>query len=344
MGKPSQKSQTKGSGTVYIDTPIQYLKGVGPHLAKVFQRRGITTFGDLLEWYPRAYQDRRAAVSIRSLKEEEVVSLKAHIVGVRSIPLGKSKRRIWEVVVRDESGMIRCKYFRTPYKGYFERFTAGDAVRVEGKVTNYRGSLEFHHPDIRDLKAEEDLGDQIVPLYTETEGLSPARLQKIIKSSIDLAKGNIPETLPAWIVKKYDLVERERAYRGLHQPTVESYSGLSTGTSPFHKRIKFEEFFWMQMILMARRSKVIQQKSEILKKDPEEILLPVLGRLGFELTDDQQKTLTEILSDLRKGTPMHRMVQGDVGSGKTAVAFLSAAYVMAHGHQCALMAPTEILA
>lgn len=134
-----------------LDTSIQYIKGVGPKLGDLFARKGMRTIQDLFEFYPRAYEDQRAARQISTLKAEDIVSLKAKIVSTHSVNLGRSKRKMYDVTVQDSSGRIHCKFFRVPYKGYFERFSPHKEVRVVGKVTEYRGRLEFHHPDIRDM-------------------------------------------------------------------------------------------------------------------------------------------------------------------------------------------------
>ena len=162
-----------------LETEIQFLKGVGPKLGDVLSRKGIKTVQDLIENYPRAYEDRRAARTISSLKPNELVSLKAQVANVSSFNMGKSRRKIYDVTLSDSSGKIHCKFFRVPYRGYFERFRVGETVRVVGKVTFYRSVLEFHHPDLEEIKPEEDeVKDQILPIYPETEGLSTRQIQK----------------------------------------------------------------------------------------------------------------------------------------------------------------------
>ncbi|HPI41914.1 MAG TPA: OB-fold nucleic acid binding domain-containing protein, partial [Pseudobdellovibrionaceae bacterium] len=140
-----------------LDTSIQFLKGVGPKLGALFERQGIKTIQDLLEFYPRSYEDQRAARNISSLKADEVVGIKAQVVSVYSLNLGRSARKMYDVVLKDSSGKVHCKYFRVPYKGYFDRLTAGKNVRVVGKVTNYKGRIEFHHPDIRDIEEDDEI-------------------------------------------------------------------------------------------------------------------------------------------------------------------------------------------
>src|SRR6185312_3005246 len=185
------------------ETHIQYLKGVGPKLGDVLRRRGVATIGELLEWFPRGYEDRRAARNIASLEAGQVVSLEATVQAVRSIAMGKSYRKMYEVVIADSSGRIACKYFRTPYKGYFERFATHQKVRVAGKVTLYRNRLEFHHPDLQAVYEDDPVeDDKLIPLYTDTEGLSPAKLRKLMQTAIvELIEREklVPESLAPWL-------------------------------------------------------------------------------------------------------------------------------------------------
>jgi ATP-dependent DNA helicase RecG len=166
-----------------LDTPVQYLKGVGPKLGDTLLKREIRTVGDLLEYYPRAYEDQRAARNIASLRPEEIVSLKARIAKVNALPLGRTQRKIYDVVLKDASGQVHCKFFRVPYKGYFQRFQPMQEVRVVGKVTSYKGRIEFHHPDIRDIENDEMPEDALVPIYTEIEGLSRGKILRIIQGA-----------------------------------------------------------------------------------------------------------------------------------------------------------------
>ena len=171
-----------------LETEIQYLKGVGPKLGALFSRNGIKTVADLITHFPRAYEDRRAARNIDTLKPGDIVSLKASIVSLASFNMGRSSRKIFDVLVRDSSGQIRCRYFRVPYKGYFERFKPNQEVRVVGRVTDYRGRVEFHHPDIKDVDPAEDLQDDLIPIYVENEGLSSAKITKLVHSVFEQIK------------------------------------------------------------------------------------------------------------------------------------------------------------
>ena len=238
------------------DTHIQYLKGVGPKLGDVLRRRGVATVGQLLEWFPRTYEDRRRARNINTLADGQIVSLKARIRNVRSIPMGRSHRKIYEIMLSDVSGSISCKFFRTPYKGYFERFTPHQEVRVSGKVILYRGRLEFHHPDIQPLyDSDEEATDQLIPLYTDTDGLSPHKIRKLMGVAIGelIHKDIVPEAFPSWLREKYQLLRRAEALRQIHIPPQESVDAFLNFRSPAQRRIIFEEFFWIELSMALEK-------------------------------------------------------------------------------------------
>lgn len=326
-----------------LDTSLQYIKGVGPKLGSLFSRKGIKTISDLLEFYPRAYEDQRAARNIASLRPDEVVSIKAQIVAVHAVPMGRSSRKMYDVVVRDSSGQIHCKFFRVPYKGYFERFKPFSEVRVVGKVTHYRSRIEFHHPDIRDIEPDDENQDQLVPLYTEIEGLSTTKIQKIIQASLAQLAEWPEEALPVWMRQKYELMDRKSALLQIHNPPPELAKEFIELKSTAHRRLIFEEFFWLELFLASRKSGFKKESAPVIQNDGQ-LIYKLLLSLPFEPTKAQTRVFKEIKQDLEKGSPMHRLVQGDVGSGKTMVSFLAAVYAAESSFQSCLMAPTEILA
>ncbi len=323
-----------------FDTSVQFVKGIGPKLGDFLRSRGIERVQDLLEYYPRAYEDRRAVCHIQSLVPDQLVSLKAHIHKVRSMPMGKSNRRIWEVVVADSTGRIACKYFRMPYKGYFERFEPFQEVRVIGKVTHYRGTMEFHHPDIHPTAQDEVNENSLVPIYAAIEGLTSSKISRLLKT---LLTQSIPETLPAWIREKYALLSLDPALKQIHQPPVELGDQFLSFSSPAQRRVIFDEFFTLELHLALKKAGLEKERST-----------PIAARglwsealknnLTFRLTQAQLRAFQEITLDLQKPHPMHRLVQGDVGSGKTLVALMAAAFAAEGGVQTALMVPTELLA
>ena len=327
---------------LYYDTDIQYIKGVGPHIAGLLARRSIYKIKDLFETYPRAYEDRRAARNLASLTPGELVSVVVQVKSVFSQNLGRSNKKMFIVQVYDSSATIICKYFRVPYKAYFERLQPGKKVRVVGKLSSYKGKLEFHHPDIRDFDEEEN-SDALIPLYSDFEGLSPTRLRKILELAFTELKDRHPDLLPQTILEKYKLVSREEALKTLHFPPASASKDFANFRSPAHERIIFEEFFWLELYLAAQKMG-IQKEKALAFVDQRSLIKKMLASLSFELTNAQKRCLEEVIADLKKDQPMHRLVQGDVGSGKTMVALLAAAFVIEQKCQVALMVPTEILA
>lgn len=326
--------------SLQIDTDIQYVKGVGPKLGDLFRRRGIFRVRDLLEFYPRTYEDRRAVRHIQSLVPDQLVSIKARILKIRSMFLGRSKRKMYEIVIGDSTGRISCKFFRVPYRGYFERFEANQEVRVIGKVTFYRGSKEFHHPDIHPITAEDENENDLIPIYTEIEGLSSARMARLIQTVVGQP---IPDPLPTWIREKFSLLPLETAIRTIHDPPLEEADRFLSFQSKAQRRVIFDEFFLVELNLAIKRAGIEREKATPIV-NPGKKSKDLISRLEFQLTGAQEKAFQDIVSDLKKPHPMHRLVQGDVGSGKTMVAFLAATYAAESNAQTALMVPTEILA
>lgn len=326
-----------------LDTSIQYLKGVGPKLGDIFSRKGLKTLGDLFEFYPRAYEDQRAARNIASLKVNDIVSIKAQVVSVHSVNMGRSSRKMYDVLVRDATGQIHCKYFRVPYKGYFERFKPFTEVRVVGKVIEYRGRAEFHHPDIRDIEPGEETQDALIPLYTEIEGLATAKIMKLIRLAFTQLEEWPEEVLPKWVLEKYGLKKRQDALKEIHYPDPARAQEYAEFKSQAQRRIIFEEFFWLELYLASRKVGFQKDNAPQITNRGDK-LRALLQSLPFEMTGAQKRVFSEIKADLEKSHPMHRMVQGDVGSGKTLVSFMAAIYAAESGYQSCLMAPTEILA
>lgn len=327
-----------------LSTPVQFLKGVGPQLGSVLNKRGITTVGDLMHHYPRAFEDRRAARSIDSLQDGDLVSMTAKIRFVKAIPMGRSSRKIYDVGITDPTGIIHCKFFRVPYRGYFDRFQPDQEVRVVGKVINYRGRLEFHHPDLRAVDDSEDNKDAVIPIYPEIETITTTRLGKLIQGAFkELAKEKaFQEPFPKPMLRENNLITQEEALRLLHFPPADSARDFNQRKSAAHHRVIFEEFFWLELSLAFKRAGF--KKDKAIPIHSKGVLAQKLeAALPFSLTGAQKRAYDEILADLFKHEPMSRLVQGDVGSGKTLVAFMAACAAIESNQQVCLMAPTEIL-
>ena len=383
-----------------LDTPVQFIKGVGPKLGEILRKRGVETVQDLLEWFPRAYEDRRAARNIRSLVPDELVSLRAQVVRVSSFNMGKSSRKIYDVTLRDATGSIHCKFFRIPYKGYFDRFQPGQNVRVIGKVALYRGQLEFSHPDIQDDDGEDTQEDALIPVYPESEGMTNRQIRKLVNlalqeirvnyahelnpsakpqtnryggavsapttsgprlgktalssrmpTAVKRGRGNSYEPptpapiekLPDWMREKYHLAGRFDSLEKIHNPPKEAGKDFIDQSSPYHRRVIFEEFFWLELYLAAKKWGLKKEGAPAF--EPKLQLVEKLKQaLPFQLTGAQERSLGEIVRDLAKPHPMHRLVQGDVGSGKTLVALMASLVAIENKFQSAIMVPTEILA
>jgi ATP-dependent DNA helicase RecG len=272
-----------------------------------------------------------------------MVSIKAQVLKVRSFAMGRSRRKIWEVLVGDPSGRISCKYFRTPYKGYFERFQPFQEVRVVGKVTQYRGVLEFHHPDIHPIGQEEENENELIPIYTEIEGFSSAKFARLVRAVLANKDLVYPDPLPASLREKRDLMPLERALREVHMPPIEQGDLFLKFEAPAQRRLIFDEFFLVELHLALKRAGIEKEDAEPIASSGR-LARRLEESLEFELTGAQRRAFGEIAADLGRPHPMHRLVQGDVGSGKTLVALQAAAFTAEAGLQTALMAPTEILA
>ncbi len=333
-----------------VDTPVQYVKGVGPKLGVLLKKKGIETLRDLLEFYPRAYEDRRAARSIASLNDGDFVGLQAEVARATAIPMGRTGRKIYDISIRDASGLIHCKFFRIPFRGYFDKFQPGMKVRVVGKVILYRNQLEFHHPELHEWADEEINGDkdELLPIYSETEGLSSKKLQAIIRSALEALE--LPKNLsldmekdPDWLRKKYNLATYAESIYRIHVPEAGMGQSYLDRQTPYHRRLIFDEFFMLELILASRKKGMQNENAPPIPANPD-IETKFLKSLPFELTNAQKKVILEVQKDMALARPMNRLVQGDVGSGKTMVAMITALSALANGYQVAMMAPTEILA
>ncbi len=327
-----------------FDTSLQYLKGVGPKLGQILSSKGLKTVEDLITYYPRAYEDRRAARLISSLKEGDIVSMTAQIGKVSAIPLGRSHRKMFDVQLRDSSGSINCKFFRVPYRGYFERFTPGQQVRVVGRVINYRNRLEFHHPELSVFNPDEEtvISDQLIPIYREIEGVTSTKIAKLIEQVLESVHW-APEVFPETLMNSMNLISKKKALMSIHKPPHEKFEEFLQGKSEAHRRLIFEEFFWLELFLAAQKKGYQKFKAPPLKTR-HTLFEPAEQSLPFELTAGQKATLQDILKDFESGHLMNRLLQGDVGSGKTIVAMLASLVAIENGGQVVLMAPTEILA
>lgn len=305
-----------------LHTPVQYLKGVGPKVAKLLGKLGVETVLDLLYFFPREYEDRRHPIPLNRLKVgDQVVFVKGE---VKSVHHQQTRRRfsILKVMIGDHTGEVPVVFFNQPYLASY--FKPGMKLLLSGKleINLYDGGFQLSARDY-----EIDCGEVpgIVPIYPLTEGLYPRNLRNLMKRTLNECLGQVQDE------------EIRNAITILHFPDDPKKIEAA------RNRIVFEEFFVFQLGLGLKRQKVREEKGPAMNI-PENSLNAFIANLPFNLTNAQQKVLNEIKTDLAAEKPMNRLLQGDVGSGKTIIAALSALIAVRNGYQAAIMAPTEILA
>jgi ATP-dependent DNA helicase RecG len=328
------------------DTPsIQYVKGVGPRLAEKLAAHGIRTPHDALFFFPKAYEDRRRIVPLRSVRPDMTVPVKGQVLSVRGGGRGWGGRRFLEVVISDGTGRLSAKWFQS-HPSLKDRFRVGESITLCGPVRLFQFRMEMHHPEILATGDEQDpvnMG-RIVPVYPAIEGIPPRTLRKIQWEVVRKYAAAEPEFLPRWILDAARVPPVNESLQTLHFPPPEKDAeSLLSFSSPPQQRFIFGELFFIQWTLTRRRSGVSKETAEPLPWD-REIVTEIKKRLPFKLTEAQRRVLNEILKDMSLPHPMHRLLQGDVGSGKTIVAWVAAMVAWRKGAQTALMAPTEILA
>ena len=329
-------------------TPIQYIKGVGPKRAKLFEKKGILTVEDGLYFLPRCYEDRRHLKKISELRAGGKETGFGEILLSGTAFYQNKKKRVFEVVVGDGSATITLKWFRGNERYLKERFKKGQRMIFSGEVRWFNYQKEIHHPDVEILEGdiEEDYLNfkRIVPIYSETEGLYQRTLRRLLKSIVDGYSDELTSPIPEEIVERQDLIDFSEAFRRVHfPPDGESIEKLNLQRSDGHRRIIFDEFFFLELGL-ALKKRGVALETGISFKTGGTLSQKLLNQLSFQLTRAQERALAEIVEDMEKPHPMNRLIQGDVGSGKTIVALLASLRAVEFGYQAAIMAPTEVLA
>jgi ATP-dependent DNA helicase RecG len=329
-------------------TPIQYVKGVGPKLAKLFEKKGILTVEDALYFLPRCYEDRSNLKKISELKAGRKETGLGEILLSGVVFYQNRKKRVFEAVVGDGSGTITLKWFHGNERYLRERFKKGRQLIFSGEVRWFNYQKEIHHPDVEivDGDMEKDYLNfkRIVPIYSETEGLYQRTLRRLMKTILEGYANELSSPLPPEMVERQDLIDFSEAFRRVHfPPEGESIDVLNLQRSDGHRRIIFDEFFFLELGMALKKRGVVLETGISFKTEGH-LSQKLLSQLSFQLTRAQEKVLAEIKEDLEKPHPMNRLIQGDVGSGKTVVALFTCLYVVECGYQAAIMAPTEVLA
>ena len=325
-----------------LDTSVQYVKGIGPKRAELLEGADIKTVEDLLYYFPRRYLDRSRLKKIRSLRVGEEVT----VVGkVLTCEVRKGRRNRLIVLIGDGTGILHCVWFRG--LSYVSKvFHVGETVAFSGKLTMYRGP-QLVHPEYDKISGEGESNPLhtrgIVPMYPSTDTLSRGGLdsrgfRRVVHAVLSRIGGTIPETLSEHILLNQELIPLKDALENIHFP--QDWPKFSKA----QRRLKFEEFFFIQLFLALHRSnRVIEQKGIAFSQIGERTKR-FIKRLPFELTGAQNRVMEEIREDMKTECSMNRLLQGDVGAGKTVVALTAILIAVENGYQAALMAPTEILA
>jgi ATP-dependent DNA helicase RecG len=325
-----------------FDTRIEYLKGVGPQKAELLNKElGIFTYGDLLQHYPFRYEDRSTFLKIKDLHEElEHVQVIARIKSIDLVGMGSKKRLV--AVVVDDTGEMEMTWFKG-ITWVLKRLPLGGSFIFLGKPALFGRKWSMAHPEMEPIAAANETRNKFQPVYSTTEKLKIRYLDsrgisRILEQLLPLVYPQVQETLSPGILEQYRLVGKKEALRQIHFPS--SLEGLSQA----RKRLKFEEFFYLQLRLLTLKvTRTEKSLGQVLGST--QLLTDFYTRhLPFELTNAQKRVIREIFEDMKSGKQMNRLIQGDVGSGKTMVAFISMLLAIGSGAQTCIMAPTEILA
>lgn len=333
-------------------THIQYVKGIGPRRSAQFQRLGVETVEDACFYLPRRYEDRRALKKIVALQPGQLVTIIGEVQMAGVTTTARQKKKMYEVTVSDSSGIVTAKWFHFNAKYMKDVFQKGRKVVLSGQLqTNqYAGwGKELIHPEHEILSGDqEDLihCGRIVPIYPATEGLSQRMIRGTMKLLIDEFSSQFADVLPPAITDKYKLIPLAQAINNVHFPDkpYDNLDQLNQNASPPHKRLIFEELFLLQVgLALKKQGRHYEEKGVTFNPDGA-LLGKLQSILPFPLTGAQKRVIGEIKTDMSSPHPMQRLLQGDVGSGKTVIALAAALIAIENGYQAAIMAPTEILA
>ena len=322
-----------------LDTPIEELPKIGLAYQKKLKKLGVKTVQDLLLYFPARYEDFSNIIPIKKVKVGYTVCVQGRILEVKHTRTFRKWMDITEIIIEDETGSIKALWFNQPYLA--KTFKEDDFVCLAGKVSLGKSGIYLNNPAherISEFAEDNNLTHtgRIIPVYSETRGLTSRWLRYVIKPLIVQFYNKMPEILPQDILKKYKFLSVKKAIWQVHFP--DSFEAADAAKSKF----SFEELFLLQLLILKERFRLMQKKSPACLMDTK-LMQEFTKSLPFKLTDSQKQCSYQILKDLEKTVPMSRLLEGDVGSGKTVVAVMAALNVIKNGYQVAFMAPTEIL-
>lgn len=319
---------------IELDKEIQYVKGVGPNRAVTLNRLGIQTLGDLITYFPREHEDRSKPKKIAEVMDGEEVLIEAMVVSKMSEVHIRKGLTLYKLIVRDDTATCQLTWYNQSYlKNHFQ---LGQTYHFFGKMNCKYGKIDMQSP-VFDVEGNTKNTGKIIPIYPLTYAISQNTIRQIIENGLTLVEGKLEETMPEYLLKENHLYDLNTAIKQIHFP--ENFEKFNQA----RKRLVFEELLTMQLALLKlKNSYKTEEKGIAFEKQVK--MSEVISRLPFQLTKAQARVLEEIDQDMENTKPMNRLLQGDVGSGKTAVSIIAAYKAVKSGYQVAIMAPTAILA
>ncbi len=321
-----------------LSTPIEKVPGIGDFYQKKLKKLGVKNIHDLLFYFPHRYEDFSNLVKISDIRINQKCTIKGEVKSIESSKTWKKKMIITQALIQDNSGAMKAVWFNQPYlKKIIKR---EDNLVLSGKVSLRDNEIYITNPVYEKYSSKEDNlihTGRLVPIYPETAGITSRKIRSITRSALIKFKDRIPESLPEKILKENDFLKISEALWQIHFPDTEKKAKEAK------KRFSFEELFLIELFVLKERIKISREKSIALPLKVD-LVKRFVDSLPFKLTDAQKKSAWQILKDTEKKRPMNRLLEGDVGSGKTVVAAIAALNAAKNKYQTAFMAPTEILA
>ncbi|MCX5852050.1 MAG: ATP-dependent DNA helicase RecG, partial [Deltaproteobacteria bacterium] len=331
-----------------LSRPVQYIKGIGPKIAALLEKRGIVNLEDLLYCVPRRYEDRRNISSIAAA----AVGSRETVIGevIQSTERRYARRKIFEATIRDSTGTFTAKWFHGSFLYLKKEFVKGRRCFMTGEMRGQLFGKEMIHPDYEfiDDRGEDDEFmhmKRIIPVYPEMEGIHKRRFRTIMNHAVNEYSHHVPSPIPSAICRRNHFISMADALQRIHFPGEDENMELyNQHASASHKRIVFDEFFFFELGMGMKKKGYALEKGIAFDTRHTFLLDTFYSRLPFSLTGAQARVIKEIMEDMNKPYPMNRLLQGDVGSGKTVVSMAAMLIAAENGYQSVIMAPTEILA
>lgn len=335
--KPRYKGQKR------LTNDLSCLKGIGPKRADLFRARGINTVKDLLYFFPLRYEDRREAIPIGELRPGEQALVWGRIRGGGEERVGSSRKKVFKIEIEDGTGTLQVLWFNYRPAYLWQVLERGKGLAVYGRVKAYGKTLQMIHPDVE--KTESRKSGFLRPIYPSVKGLSQKVIAKAVQNALEGCAELVVDPIPVTFTEKLRLPRLYEAIKCLHlPPATGDFKKFSEGRTKYHERIQFDRFIGVVLAVLKKRYERSSTRNVGPYSLPVDLLEKFQANLPFDLTPDQTRAIKEICQDLEKDSPMMRLLQGDVGCGKTVVAAAAAYAAILNHRQVALMAPTQILA